>query len=79
MKFQTVLNDISRSHGGGYEADGLLGAPCSLQVYLVAVMMETVRTSETSVYFIETTWRYIPEDCHVLEILKIAPVNTGPY
>jgi hypothetical protein len=76
MKFQTVLNGISRSHG--YEVDGLLGDPCSLQVYLVAVM-ETVRTSETSVYFIETIWRYIPEDCHVLEVLKIAPVNTGPY
>jgi hypothetical protein len=24
-------------------------------------MMEAVRTSETSVYFNETTWRYIPE------------------
>jgi hypothetical protein len=28
------------------------------------MMMEAVRTSETSVYFIETTRRYIPQGCH---------------
>jgi hypothetical protein len=28
---------------------------------IIVLMMETVRTSETSVYS-ETTWRYIPED-----------------
>jgi hypothetical protein len=28
------------------------------------LMMEAVRTSETSVYSNETTWRYIPEDSH---------------
>jgi ribosomal protein L28 len=27
-------------------------------------MMESVRTSETSVYSNETTWHYIPEDCN---------------
>jgi hypothetical protein len=29
------------------------------------VMLEGVRTSETSVYFNETIWRYIPKDCHL--------------
>jgi hypothetical protein len=28
-------------------------------------MMEAVRTSETSVYSNETTWRYIPEGSHI--------------
>jgi hypothetical protein len=28
-------------------------------------MMEAVRTSETTVYFDETTRRYIPESCHL--------------
>jgi hypothetical protein len=28
-------------------------------------MMEAVRTSETSVYFNDTTWQYIPEGCHL--------------
>jgi hypothetical protein len=32
---------------------------------MIALIMEAVRTSETSVYFKETTWRYIPESCHL--------------
>jgi hypothetical protein len=36
-------------------------APCSL----IGVMMEAVRTSETLVYFSETTWRYIPGGCNL--------------
>jgi hypothetical protein len=28
-------------------------------------MMQAVHTSETSVYFNETTWSYIPEACHL--------------
>jgi hypothetical protein len=28
---------------------------------IIALMIEAVRTSETSVYSYETTWRYIPE------------------
>jgi hypothetical protein len=32
---------------------------------LISVIMETVGTYETSVYFNETTQRYIPEDCNV--------------
>jgi hypothetical protein len=28
-------------------------------------MMEAERISETSVYFYETTWRYIPKGCHL--------------
>jgi hypothetical protein len=31
----------------------------------IALMMDAVRTSETSVYFNETTRRYIPEGCHL--------------
>jgi hypothetical protein len=31
---------------------------------MIALMMKAVRTSETSVYFNETTLRYIPEGCH---------------
>jgi hypothetical protein len=29
------------------------------------MVMEAIRTSETSVYFNETTRRYIPEGCHL--------------
>jgi hypothetical protein len=32
---------------------------------LTALVMEAVRTSETSIYFNETTLRYIPEDSHI--------------
>jgi hypothetical protein len=31
----------------------------------IALMMEAVRSSETSVYFNYITWRYIPEDCNL--------------
>jgi hypothetical protein len=31
----------------------------------ISLMMETVRTPETSVFFNETTWFYIPEGCHL--------------
>jgi hypothetical protein len=34
---------------------------------LIALMMETARTSETSVNFYQTTRRYNPEDNHVLK------------
>jgi hypothetical protein len=54
-------------------------APCSLvEVYQrfrepcclhhqdnEALMMEAARTSETSVNFYQTTWRYNPEDSHL--------------
>jgi hypothetical protein len=30
----------------------------------ISLMTETVRTSETSVYFNESAWRYIQEGCH---------------
>jgi hypothetical protein len=36
--------------------------PCSHVKMGVALMMEAIRTSETSVHFIVTTRRYIPED-----------------
>jgi hypothetical protein len=31
-------------------------------MFRIALMMEAVRTSETSVNFNVTAWRYIPED-----------------
>jgi hypothetical protein len=33
--------------------------------YIIALMMEAVSTSETPVYFHETTRRYLPESCHL--------------
>jgi hypothetical protein len=32
---------------------------------LITLMMEAVRTSETSLYFNETIWPYIPDTCHL--------------
>jgi hypothetical protein len=45
-------------------------APCSLvEVYrrfrVIALMMQAVSTSETSVNFYQTTQRYNPEDSHL--------------
>jgi hypothetical protein len=53
--------EISGSHGGKYEDDCLLGC-------IIALMMEAVCTSETSIYFNETTWHYIPDGCHLWKI-----------
>jgi hypothetical protein len=39
-------------------------ALCSL-VEFISLMMEAVRTSETSVYSNETTRRYVPEGSHL--------------
>jgi hypothetical protein len=33
---------------------------------MLALMMQAVSTSETSVNFYQTTWRNIPEDSHLL-------------
>jgi hypothetical protein len=33
----------------------------------MVVLVVAVCTSEKSVYFYETTWRYIPEGCHIRE------------
>jgi hypothetical protein len=33
--------------------------------------MEAVRTSETQVYFYKTTWHYIPEGCHLKNLLTV--------
>jgi hypothetical protein len=32
---------------------------------IITLMMEAVHTSETLVYFNETTQRYIPAGCHI--------------
>jgi hypothetical protein len=40
-------------------------ASCSLAEVLIALMMEEVHTSETSLIFYENARRYIPEGCHV--------------
>jgi hypothetical protein len=46
--------EISGSHGGEYEDDSFMG---------YTLMMETVRTCETSVFFNEITLRCIAEGC----------------
>jgi hypothetical protein len=33
--------------------------------HIISAMMDDVRTSETSVYFKESTWRYILKSCHL--------------
>jgi hypothetical protein len=57
---------MSGSHGGEYEDDSLLGYSA-----FIALMMGAVRTYETSVYFNETTLRYIPEDLSSSKQVKI--------
>jgi hypothetical protein len=52
-----IVCEIWSSHGSEYEDQSLLG--------FIALMMELVRTSETSVYSNETTLRYIPEGCNL--------------
>jgi hypothetical protein len=37
---------------------------------IIALMMEAVRTSETSVNFYETTWCNILEGCHLHSLLR---------
>jgi hypothetical protein len=37
----------------------------SVRTAIIALMMDTVRTSETSVYFNGATRRYIPQDYHI--------------
>jgi hypothetical protein len=44
-------------------------APCSfveLGQRFIALMMEAVRISETSLFFYETLMLHIPESCHIL-------------
>jgi len=53
--------EISRSHGGEYEVQSLLGYTVVYQID-VALMMEAARISETSVDIDLTTRQYIPED-----------------
>jgi hypothetical protein len=38
---------------------------CYIFYRAIALMMETVSTSETSVSFYQTTWRNVPEDSHL--------------
>jgi hypothetical protein len=49
-------------------------APSINRAMAIALMMEAARTSETLVYFYQTTWRYNPEDSHV--IVKHVQHNT---
>jgi len=44
-------------------------APCSFVEVgqrFIALMMEAVRISETSLFFYETLMLHIPESCHIL-------------
>jgi hypothetical protein len=52
--------EISSSHGSEYEAQNLLR-------WVIALMMETARTSETLVDIQLRTWQYIPE---ILSFMK---------
>jgi hypothetical protein len=63
MAGKTVTN--RSSHGVDYEDGCLLG--CS-----AILMMEAVRTSETSVNSYRSTWRYNPEDSR----LQVRPLMT---
>jgi hypothetical protein len=45
----------------------------------MTLMMEAVRTSETSVYSDETTWRYIPEKKNITAALVIARASLTKY
>jgi hypothetical protein len=42
-----------------------------VQFSFIALMMEAVSTSETSVNFYETTQRNIPEGCHLYDKLTL--------
>jgi hypothetical protein len=44
-------------------------------VVAIALMMEAARTSETLVNFYQTTWRYNPEDSHLLSKLQMQILN----
>jgi hypothetical protein len=55
-KHELCRSEISDSYGGKYEDDSLLGYTA-----MIALMMEAVPTSETSVYFNDTTLRYTPQ------------------
>jgi hypothetical protein len=51
--------------------------PCShieVDQHFIILMMEAVCTSETSVNFCVTTWRYIPEDSK-LQLSELIPVS----
>jgi hypothetical protein len=70
-KGQINNGEISVSHDGKYEDDSLLGH-CAMQscrslltFQRCIMMMEAVRTSETSVNFYETTRHNIPEGCNL--------------
>jgi hypothetical protein len=56
-----IVSEISGCHGDQYRDDGLL----RYGAMAIALMMEAVRTSETSVYFNDTTWPIIPKGCHL--------------
>jgi hypothetical protein len=58
---------ILGSHSGKYEDVCLLDC-CAVVVWLIALMMEAVSTSETSVNFYQTTRRNNPEDSHLQQI-----------
>jgi hypothetical protein len=73
------LSETAGSHGGEYEDNSLVGystcsfvhvswrfgGPYSLHYADDHLPNNAVSTSETSVYFNETTLRCIPEGCHL--------------
>jgi hypothetical protein len=77
MLILIYLCAILGSHCGEYEDGSLLGCIAVLshenrQIFtasiiraIIALIMNAIGTSETSVYFHDTTWHYIPENCHI--------------
>jgi hypothetical protein len=64
LEIQEQLCEISGSHGGDYEDKTSLhyGAAESHKISrFIYLMIEAVRTSETSVYFYEATRRYMAQ------------------
>jgi hypothetical protein len=58
-----VFKMSTQQQSGWYEDHSFLGYT-TVQSIVIA-LMEVLRTSETSIYFNETTRRYIPESCHL--------------
>jgi hypothetical protein len=58
-----VVFKMATQQSGWYEDDSFLGYTTVQS--LVITLIEVLRTSETSIYFNETTRRYIPESCHL--------------
>jgi hypothetical protein len=63
-----MITDISGSHGDEYEDDSLLrhsAVQPLISSRIIVLMMDELRTSETSASFYESIRPHIPEGCDV--------------